>query len=77
MEGSNTYLRTAEAARYCGVSPRTLEKWRVVGGGPYFIRPPGRRLVRYAKADLDAWLVAGRRRSTSEGPSDPVGGDPR
>jgi len=35
------------------LSPRTLEKLRVLGGGPRF-RKFGRR-VRYALADLDAW----------------------
>jgi excisionase family DNA binding protein len=60
------YLRTAEAAEYLGVSPRTLEKWRLHGGGPHYCRPPGRHVVRYAVADLDRWLGAGRRRSTSD-----------
>jgi len=47
------YLTNDEAAAYLRLSPRTLEKLRVLGGGPRF-RKFGRR-VRYALADLDAW----------------------
>jgi len=47
------YLTNDEAAAYLRLSPRTLEKLRVLGGGPRF-RKFGRR-VRYALTDLDAW----------------------
>ncbi len=47
------YLTNDEAADYLRLSPRTLEKQRVQGGGPQF-RKFGRR-VRYAISDLDAW----------------------
>ena len=47
------YLTNDEAAAHLRLSPRTLEKLRVLGGGPRF-RKFGRR-VRYALADLDAW----------------------
>lgn len=57
-------LRTAEAAEYCGSSSSTLEKLRVAGSGPRFVKM-GRRVV-YDPADLDAWLDANRRRSTSD-----------
>lgn len=60
------YLRTDDAATYCGLSPRTLERLRLTGGGPQYSRPPGRRFVVYDRADLDAWMGSGRRRSTSE-----------
>jgi excisionase family DNA binding protein len=62
---SETILRTADAARYLNFSESTLEKLRVYGGGPTFIRL-GARAVRYRRADLDAWLAAGARRSTSD-----------
>lgn len=48
------YLSNEEAAAYLKLSPRTLEKQRVVGGGPRF-RKLGRRVV-YAVTDLDAWV---------------------
>ena len=36
------YLTNDEAAEYLRLSPRTLEKQRVIGGGPRFsqVRPP-------------------------------------
>ena len=47
------YLTNDEAASYLRLSPRTLEKQRVIGGGPRF-RKFGRRVM-YAIADLNAW----------------------
>jgi hypothetical protein len=46
------YLTNDEAAEYLRLSPRTLEKQRVIGGGPKFRKF---RRVMYAVADLDAW----------------------
>jgi len=67
MDDPQRFLRTREAAAYCGISPRTLEKLRLTsGGGPRFIKPRGRRFVCYEQADLDAWLRGGRRWSTSD-----------
>jgi hypothetical protein len=42
----------------------TLEKLRLSGGGPIFIKRG--RTVLYRQADLDAWLESLRRRSTSD-----------
>lgn len=47
------YLNNSEAAVFLRLSPRTLEKLRVLGGGPRF-RKFGRRVL-YAIADLEAW----------------------
>lgn len=58
------YLRTPEAARFLGLSPRTLEKHRVYGTGPIYRKLGGR--VVYAIADLHVWADAGVRRSTSD-----------
>lgn len=52
------------AATYLGLSVSTLNKLRVFGGGPVFLKL-GRR-VAYDPADLDAWLATKRRRSTSD-----------
>jgi excisionase family DNA binding protein len=59
-------VSTPEAAAYLGLSPATLETLRTRGGGPPFVKL-GRRVV-YRREDLDAWLNAARRRSTSESP---------
>jgi hypothetical protein len=47
------YLTNDEAAGFLKLSPRTLEKLRVVGTGPRF-RKFGRRVV-YDVADLIRW----------------------
>ena len=47
------YLTNDEAAAFLKLSPRTLEKQRVIGGGPKF-RKFGRRVV-YAIEDLESW----------------------
>ena len=47
------YLTNDEAAAFLRLSPRTLEKQRVIGGGPRF-RKFGRRVL-YAVEDLEAW----------------------
>ena len=47
------FLTTDEAAAFLRLSPRTLEKQRVLGGGPRF-RKFGARVV-YAAGDLRAW----------------------
>lgn len=50
------YLTNEEAAAYLRLSPRTLEKQRVIGGGPRF-RKFGRRVL-YAIEDLEIWANA-------------------
>jgi predicted DNA-binding transcriptional regulator AlpA len=62
-----TYLRTPEAAARIGLAPGTLDKKRVKGDGPPFIRLTPRRVV-YAVDALDAWARAKQFNSTSEYP---------
>lgn len=59
-----SFLSNAQAAAYLQLSPRTLEKLRVVGGGPIF-RKFGRRVM-YAVSDLDGWAEARAYSSTTE-----------
>lgn len=60
-------LDTRAAAPRVGVSPGTLENWRVYGKGPKFIKTPGLRgKVLYDPADIEAWKEANRYQSTSE-----------
>ena len=63
-EAPTCYLSTPQAAAVLGLSPRTLECYRVTGGGPPFLTYCNR--VHYLRSDLDAWAVSGRRRSTSD-----------
>ena len=57
-------LSTQDAAAYTGLSRTTLATLRTRGGGPPFVKL-GRRVV-YRQDDLDAWLAARVRKSTSE-----------
>jgi predicted DNA-binding transcriptional regulator AlpA len=57
-------LRTPEAARYLGLSGRTLEKHRTYGTGPTYCKIGGR--VVYAIDDLQGWAARGARTSTSD-----------
>lgn len=58
------FMDNRTAAKYLNLSPRTLEKFRVYGGGPVY-RKFGRRVL-YAIEDLEAYASGQRRTSTSE-----------
>ena len=58
------FLRTPEAARFLGLSGRTLEKHRTYGTGPSYRKLGGR--VVYAIDDLQAWADRGAVTSTSD-----------
>lgn len=64
MISSSERMCTPQAAEYTGLSESTLNKLRVFGGGPTYIKA-GRRVV-YDRTDLDTWLVANKRTNTSE-----------
>lgn len=51
-------LTTSEAAQIVRLSPRTLERLRVSGEGPRYVKAgPGKRAkVLYRECDLAAWL---------------------
>jgi len=61
-------LTTVEAAAYLRLSPRTLERFRVEGTGPKFLKAGGgkRARVLYDPAELQAWLAGFAFKSTSE-----------
>lgn len=61
----SAFLTQGEAAHYLRVSPRTLEDWRLKGGGPAFVKM-SRRCVRYRRESLDAFAVAREVTSTTE-----------
>lgn len=64
------YLRTPEAARFLGLSGRTLEKHRTYGTGPRYSKLGGR--VVYRVEDLQAWVDRGSKQSTSDDTGDTV-----
>ncbi len=60
-------LSSPETARYLGIKPQTLRKWRLTGHGPPYIRlgDSPRSRVAYRLADLEAWGAARTFRSTA------------
>lgn len=57
-------LNTEQAAKRLGLSPRTLERYRVTGQGPEFIKMG--HAVRYTVLKLNEWIEGCSRRSTSD-----------
>ena len=57
-------VNNSDAARHLGLSESTLNKLRLTGGGPIFIKL-GRRVL-YDFKDLEDWLGRHRRSSTSD-----------
>ena len=58
-------LRTAEAAQYVGLAKSTLDKKRLTGDGPPYVRLSA-RAVGYDVQALDSWLRSRVVHSTSE-----------
>lgn len=61
----NSKLRAPAAADFLGLSPSTLSKMRLRGDGPVYSKA-GPRVVVYDLADLESWLSARKRTSTSD-----------
>lgn len=61
---SSELLTVSEAARWAKVSESYLNKARLTGGGPRFVRLG--RSIRYRVSDLEAWAQGGAAGSTSE-----------
>lgn len=49
-------MRVKQAAEYCGLSKSFLDKARIYGGGPAFMRL-GRSVI-YSSIDLDVWMAS-------------------
>lgn len=58
------FMSCEEVANMFGLSPRTLERYRLEGTGPAYLKL-GRRVV-YSKAMVLSWANAQIRHSTSE-----------
>ncbi|MYE59960.1 MAG: helix-turn-helix domain-containing protein [Alphaproteobacteria bacterium] len=61
---THEYMTTRDVAAFLGLSPRTLDRYRVSGTGPGFHKFGNR--VRYLRADVVAWAAERRCRSTSD-----------
>ncbi len=62
--GMAELLTERDASQRLGLSVRTLQKWRLQGNGPPFLKLGG--AVRYDPEDLEQYVEAARRRSTSD-----------
>lgn len=61
----NVFMTEKELAKRWNVSVKVLQKWRVVGGGPKFLKMRG-SLVRYRLSDVEVFEDASLRSHTSE-----------
>jgi hypothetical protein len=57
-------LNVIQAASYTNISKSSLDKLRVYGGGPLYIKV-GARVV-YDRVDLDTWLIGKKVANTSQ-----------
>ena len=58
-------LTEREAADFLGYSVRTLQKWRITGNGPIYVRVSNRS-VRYRRKELMDWSEKNLCSSTSD-----------
>jgi hypothetical protein len=61
---SEPFVDENRGAEHLGVSPRTMQRWRMTGTGAPWFRIG--RLAKYRIADLTAWAEAQARTSTSD-----------
>lgn len=59
------HIDEIHAGEFLGLSPRTLQGYRVKGGGPEF-RKIGKKTVRYKIADLISWSENNKKKNTSQ-----------
>jgi predicted DNA-binding transcriptional regulator AlpA len=58
------FISSEEAGLFLGLSPRTLERFRLEGRGPAYFKFG--RIVRYRRAETLKWAEAQLRTSTSD-----------
>ena len=59
-----THTNQGQLARRWGVSERSIERYRMEGTGPCYLKLNGR--VVYNLADIEAWELTRKRHSTSQ-----------
>lgn len=50
----SVYLTTKELADHLGLSVPTVQRWRIEGNGPPFIKQGN--VVRYDREEIEAWI---------------------
>lgn len=66
LDETDQGMTEEEAASYLALKKATLNKWRVQGIGPAFVKVSA-RCIRYMKSDLAKWLAERKAHSTAEG----------
>lgn len=68
QNSQNLYLTSEETAELLKISRRTLERMRVTGEGPPFMKAGAgkRSRVLYKQSDVTGWLESNTYNSTSE-----------
>ncbi len=64
LQMNYSFMTTKEAAAFMGLRSNTLEIWRLRGSGPQFVKFG--RAVRYRLTDLESYIEAQTRQSTSQ-----------
>ena len=65
MNSDNCLIDEKRAAEILGVKPRSLQAWRIRGGGPPYVKISA-KCVRYRITDLEEWAAERVVSSTSE-----------
>jgi phage terminase Nu1 subunit (DNA packaging protein) len=66
LTSSNALIDERDLSRMLGVSVRTVQAWRVKGGGPAYLKL-NNRLIRYRVTGIKDWLAGQARSNTSGG----------
>ena len=64
LKDGDLLLSTKELAIFLKISPRSVEGWRLHGGGPCYSKVG--RLVRYRIGDVRTWLEERKFENTSQ-----------
>jgi predicted DNA-binding transcriptional regulator AlpA len=64
-EIDNTLYTENQVSQLLGYTPRALQKWRITGDGPKFVKV-SQRSIRYRKIDILQWIEERIRTSTSD-----------
>jgi len=65
VTASDCLLNERQAAQYLDIAVKTIQRWRLVGSGPAFVRLSS-RAVKYRRRDLDEFIESRLRTSTSD-----------
>jgi predicted DNA-binding transcriptional regulator AlpA len=65
LDPDDALLTDVQLAAHLGIGRSTLQKMRLSGSGPVYIKI-GRKVTRYRMSDVQVWLAARERKSTAD-----------